>query len=171
VIAKEQVNAVGAKELAELSQLSPGLLISQAARQAHETRLANLANPPYNTVVTNIPGPQEALFMCGARMVTQYGVGMVHDAMGIMHSIISYCGVVTIAVASDRDMMRDPAYYGDCVDQSHAEYADAVTKPRGPTSPAKLKGRTTAANVQALAPTVKSPSAKGKLKARRPRSS
>jgi diacylglycerol O-acyltransferase / wax synthase len=125
-VAKEQVNAVGARELAELSQLNPGQLISQAARQASEMGHANHNAPPYNTVVTNIPGPPEALFMCGARMVTQYGVGMIHDAMGIMHAIVSYAGDVTISITSDRDMMRDPAFYGDCIKASYDEYAAAA---------------------------------------------
>ena len=30
-----------------------------------------------NTVVTNIPGPQERLYMAGAELVAMYGFGMV----------------------------------------------------------------------------------------------
>jgi diacylglycerol O-acyltransferase / wax synthase len=104
--------------------------IGQAARQNSEMRVANYTAPPYNTVITNVPGPQQPLYSCGARLVAQYGLGMVHDAMGLMHAIQSYCGEVTISFMSDREMMRDPAFYAECLEQSHAEYA-AATRNRG----------------------------------------
>jgi hypothetical protein len=112
---------------------------------------ANHTAPPYNTVVTNIPGPQEPLYMCGAKMVTQYGVGMVHDAMGLMHAIVSYYGDVTISITSDREMMRDPDFYGDCIEASHGEYAAAAgsTSRKSPAAKSPASAKSSAANTPA----------------------
>jgi hypothetical protein len=82
--------------------------------------------PPYNTVVTNVPGPQQPLYMAGARMVASYGFGMVHDNMGLMNVVTSYVGKVSITATADRDMMPDPAFYAQCIEDSVDELTVAT---------------------------------------------
>ena len=91
--AKELQNAVGARTLTDLSQVIPAATAALAGRMAAtmEIRYENTP-PPYNTVVTNVPGPQQPLYMAGARMVASYGFGMVHDNMGLMNVVTSYVG-------------------------------------------------------------------------------
>ena len=90
--------------------------------------------PPYNTVVTNVPGPQQPLYMAGARMVASYGFGMVHDNMGLMNVVTSYVGNVSITATADREMMPDPAFYAQCIQDSLDELTTAVEP-----SPARAK--------------------------------
>ena len=56
--------------------------------------------------------------MAGARMVASYGFGMVHDNMGLMNVVTSYVGKVSITATADRDMMPDPAFYAQCIQDS-----------------------------------------------------
>ena len=69
---------------------------------------------------------ESPLYACGARLVTMYGFGMVHDGMGLMHVVSSYCGEVIISVTGDRDMLPDPGTYAGCLQSSFEELARAT---------------------------------------------
>lgn len=125
---KEFTNALGARTLTEYSQFIPGGLAALAARTSSRFGLANRANPIVNAVVTNVPGPQSPLYFAGARMVTMLGMGPVTDGMALIHPITSYCGELVIGVTSCRDMMPDPGFYGDCIEESFAELVKATSR-------------------------------------------
>jgi WS/DGAT/MGAT family acyltransferase len=119
--------AVAARQMTELAQHLPGALMGVGARMASDFGLSRSADLPYNTVVTNIPGPQVPLYSCGARLVALYGLGMVHDGMGLMNVVSSYCGDVNIAITADREMMPDPAFYAECLQSSFEDLDQATT--------------------------------------------
>jgi WS/DGAT/MGAT family acyltransferase len=119
-------NAIGAKTLTEMTTLVPGQLTGVAARMSSRLGMANRTNPPYNTVVTNIPGPRVPLYMAGAELVRMYSFGMIHDGMGLMHVVNSYLDDVVISFTSDREMMPDPAFYADCLTDSFDELSGAT---------------------------------------------
>ena len=125
--AKEVQNAVGARTLTDLTQFVPASTAALAGRLAAsmEIQYENVA-PPYNTVVTNVPGPQQPLYMAGAKMVASYGFGMVHDNMGLMNVVTSYVGQLAVTATADRDMMPDPAFYADCLRHSFEELRAAA---------------------------------------------
>jgi WS/DGAT/MGAT family acyltransferase len=127
---KAMSNAVGARELADMSKLAPAMVSGVAARLYSRLGLANRLSPMFNTVVTNVPGPQVPLHMAGARMVTSYGLGPTMDSMGLFHAVTSYCGEVTTTVTACRKMMPDPAFYKDCLNASFTELYEAATGPR-----------------------------------------
>jgi len=127
--AKELSNAVGARTLTDLSQFVPAATAALAGRLAATQAIANEnVPPPYNTVVTNVPGPQVPLYMAGAKMVASYGFGMVHDNMGLMNVVSSYCGDVAVTATADRDMMPDPAFYAECLQNTHDELQAQVER-------------------------------------------
>ena len=115
---KEFMNAVGARALVDFAEMVPGGLVGLGARTSARLSLANRLRPIFNATVTNMPGPQHPLYMAGAKCVAQYGVGMIVDGMGLIHPVVSYCGEITIAFTSDREMMPDPAFYAQCLQQS-----------------------------------------------------
>ena len=88
--------------------------------------MANRTNPPYNTVVTNIPGPRVPLYLAGAQLVTMFGFGMIHDGMGLMHVVNSYLDDLVVSITSDREMMPDPAFYAECLTNSFTAFAQEV---------------------------------------------
>ena len=111
---KEMTEAVGARNLAELSQLAPGLLIGLGTRLAG--RFAGRGGTsPVNTVVTNVPGPREPLYFAGARLVRSLGAGPVADGMGLINIVGSYDEQLALSFTACREMMPDPANYAECV--------------------------------------------------------
>jgi diacylglycerol O-acyltransferase / wax synthase len=138
VQSKALTQAVGARLLTDYGQFIPSALAGSAARLYSRFGLANSANPFFNTVVTNVPGPQQPLYFCGARMVTTYGMGPIGDGLGLIHGVFSYCGQITIAATSCRKQMPDPAFYAKCLQDSFDEMKVATLggskagKPAGP---------------------------------------
>ncbi|MCZ6829068.1 MAG: wax ester/triacylglycerol synthase family O-acyltransferase [Gammaproteobacteria bacterium] len=136
--AKEYANAVGAKTMTDYTQFIPSTLTALAARLASRWGLLNQMDPLYNCVITNVPGPQVPLYNTGARMIANFGTGPVQDGLGLFHVIGSYCGDFTISATACREMMPDPEFYRDCLNESFAELKKATAK----TSPKKAESRT-----------------------------
>jgi len=126
-VAKELANAIGTRAMTEMSGAIPAALAALAGRLAATLAIANeRTSPPYNTVVTNVPGPQFPLYMAGARAVAIYGFGMIHDNMGLMNVVNSYCGKIAVSAAACREMMPDPAFYAACLQRSFDQLRTAA---------------------------------------------
>lgn len=130
VNSKAMTNAVGARTLADYSQLIPSGLAGLAARLYTRIGAANAHAPIYNTVVTNVPGSRVPLYFCGARMVGMYGTAPVFDGMGIINPIYSYGNVIAISFTADRDMLPDPEVYAAALRESYLELKEAAANPR-----------------------------------------
>jgi hypothetical protein len=136
VQSKALTKAVGARLMTDYSQFIPSSVAGLAARLYTRFGLANSVNPFFNTVVTNVPGPQQPLYFCGARLVTMYGMGPIGDGLGLIHPVFSYCGQITVGATSCRKQMPDPAFYSQCLQDSFDELKgasggkSAVRKPR-----------------------------------------
>jgi WS/DGAT/MGAT family acyltransferase len=79
-----------------------------------------------STVVSNVPGPDFPLYCVGAKLVRYHGLGLLTPGVGIFHLVFSYCGTVSITVVGDRDIVPDPSYYKECMEQSFAELEKAI---------------------------------------------
>lgn len=123
---KSLSNAVGARLLTDYTQFIPGSVANLAARAYSRFGVANRMRPFFNTVITNVPGPQVDLYWNHARLVEIYGLGPVIDGMGIIHAIFSYCGSITIAATACREMLPDPGFYAECLEASFDELVEAA---------------------------------------------
>lgn len=129
VNSKALTNAVGAKNLADYSQLIPSGLAGLAARLYTRVGAANAHAPAFNCVVTNVPGSRVPLYFCGARMVAMYGTGPVFDGMGLICPVYSYGDRIAVSFTADRDMMPDPDAFADALRGAFAALEAATTKP------------------------------------------
>ena len=81
---------------------------------------------PVHTVVSNVPGPQVPLYLAGARLHMIMGIGPVLDMMGLFHGVISGAGKITINFVSCREMLPDPGFYRECLQQAYDELEAAA---------------------------------------------
>ena len=130
--AKELTNAIGAKSMTDYAQFIPSTLSASAARIASRIGLANRGTPVYNCVITNVPGPQVPLYFTGAKMLSSFGMGPPIDGTGLFQAIGSYCGTFNIAVCACREMMPDPEFYAQCLQESFDELYAATLKLKKP---------------------------------------
>ena len=129
VNSKAMTNAVGAKALADYSQLVPSGLAGLAARLYTRVGAANAHAPAFNCVVTNVPGSRVPMYFCGARMVAMYGTGPVFDGMGLINPVYSYGDTIAVSFTCDRDMMPDPDAYAAALRGSFEALKAAAMKP------------------------------------------
>lgn len=118
---KALASAVGAREMAESAKIAPALLTGLSTRLYSRLHLANRLKPMYNTVVTNVPGPQVPLYSNGAKLIRQYGLGPCSDGNGLIHPVGSYCGELTVSFNCCRKMLPDPEVYSACLQASFDE--------------------------------------------------
>jgi diacylglycerol O-acyltransferase len=128
---KEFANALGARTLLDMADLMPGGLVGLGARSSARLSLANRMRPVFNTTVTNMPGPRHHLYFAGAELVAMYGAGMITEGMGLIHPVMSYCGDMTISFTSCREMLPDPAFYTECLQESFDDLSTATAKHGG----------------------------------------
>jgi diacylglycerol O-acyltransferase / wax synthase len=116
--AKEGKAGLGARVLADLSRHIPGATLASVARLVSDERIArNQAN----LIITNVPGAQFPLYMNGARLTHQFGMGPVSHGLGLFIAATSYDGAISFCVTADRLLVPDVDFFCRCVDESCTE--------------------------------------------------
>lgn len=134
---KAMTNALGARQMTEISKSSPALLMGVGARLYTRLGLANRIKPMFNTIVTNVPGPPIPLYSTGAQMVSLHGLVCLIDGLLIGHVVQSYMGQITLTATACREAMPDPEFYDQCIQESHDELLAALKPARKPRKAAK----------------------------------
>jgi diacylglycerol O-acyltransferase len=80
--------------------LPPTLAAATARLAVHRQEL-------FQTVTTNVPGPQFPLYLAGAKVLATYPVSVIVDGMGVNITVMSYCGSLDIGIVADRDQVPD----------------------------------------------------------------
>lgn len=123
---KAMTNAMGARQMTEISKSSPNLFMALGARLYSQLGLANRIKPVFNTIVTNVPGPPVPIYSSGARMENLFGMLCLMDGLGLGHVVQSYVDKSTIMITACREMMPDPEFYAECLQASYDELAKAA---------------------------------------------
>jgi diacylglycerol O-acyltransferase / wax synthase len=93
-----------------------GLAVRSMASAAGLMGWANRTNPPFNVLISNVPGPRETLYSNGARMLSHYPVSIPTHGVGVNITVQSYVNTLYIGitaaakVAPDADRLRDDLY-------------------------------------------------------------
>ncbi|MGE5952089.1 MAG: WS/DGAT/MGAT family O-acyltransferase, partial [Qipengyuania vulgaris] len=124
---KAMTDALGARNMTEMSKASPALFMALGAQLYSRLSLANRGvGPVFTTVVTNVPGPPVPIYSAGARLESMLGLLCLTDGLGLGHVVQSYTDEATIAFTADREMMPDPEFYRSCIEQSFEELREAA---------------------------------------------
>ncbi len=112
---------VGAEALIGLTGFAPPTLHAAAARLA-----SDWSRRVFNTVVTNVPGPQFPLYAAGARMRSMYPVVPLAKGQAVSIGITSYDGGVYYGLNADRDAMPDVDVLAQCIEEALGELLETI---------------------------------------------
>jgi WS/DGAT/MGAT family acyltransferase len=111
---KESNQALGADMLARAMNWTPSTLLATSSRMI-TPRL------PFNLVVTNVPGPQQPLYLLGSRMLANYGVLPLIEHTGLGIVVFSYAGGLTFGLAGDWDTVPDLHLFAQALREAFRE--------------------------------------------------
>ena len=77
--------------------------------------------PIANVAISNVPGPRQALYMAGAKMLTYYPVSIVAHSLGLNVTVQSYNGNLDFGLIACRKAMPDLPELAKYMMAAHAE--------------------------------------------------
>jgi diacylglycerol O-acyltransferase len=104
--AKEQHNAMPADLLTDIAQFSMPALANRANRLASRIRLLERV-PPFNLIISNVPGPTVDLYMCGARVDGIYPISTISDGQGLNITVPGSRTRLNWGILADRELVPD----------------------------------------------------------------
>jgi diacylglycerol O-acyltransferase / wax synthase len=104
---KQRHRALPAELLQDANHFIPPALFALAARSTFALAASGARRPPWNLVISNVPGPQIPLYLAGARLVANYPISVITDGMGLNITVMSYCGHLDFGIIADRTQMAD----------------------------------------------------------------
>jgi WS/DGAT/MGAT family acyltransferase len=91
----------------DLWDFIPFGLANRVLRLYSRFRVSEMHNPLFNLVITNVPGPQIDMYMAGHKMLASMGMAPLVDGMGLLITVLSYNGVLSISPTSCPAVMPD----------------------------------------------------------------
>ncbi|MEM6800108.1 MAG: wax ester/triacylglycerol synthase family O-acyltransferase [Bacteroidota bacterium] len=125
---KTYQEAIGAKTLARMSEAVPFGIANQAARLYSRFQVAEMHNPVFNVTITNVPGPQFPLYLNGHKLLSVMGMAPIIDGMGLIITVFSYDGLITLSPTSDAKTMPDIDIFTRYLRESANELEEAASK-------------------------------------------
>ena len=117
---KSSGQAVAAERLTALGGFAPAMLLSLAGRVG-----SRLPQSSINTVTTNVPGPQQPLYLAGRRMLEAFPFVPLGGSVRIGVAIFSYDGGINFGVTGDRDTAPDIGVLCSGIEQGISELLSA----------------------------------------------
>ena len=67
-----------------------------------------MACPPINLIISNVPGPQFPLYLCGGRVLSYYPMSVLTDMSGGVNiTCLSYDGMIDFGIVACPERMDD----------------------------------------------------------------
>lgn len=141
---KEQKAArrgISARLMTDVTRHIPASTQLLAARLMMRSEMAGRMT---NVCISNVPGPQVPVYMNGATLVTQMGLGPLSDRMGLFIAVTSQNGSISFSATSCRRTMPDVDFFMECMRASFNDLVAAAAE-QAP-KPIKKKAKKKAAS-------------------------
>ena len=105
-VAKEQQAVIPQGLVDQVSDFSPPALTARAARVVFATGLLHRL-PPFNLCISNVPGPNIPVYLCGAKLLAHYPVSVITDGQGLNITLVGYLGRLHFGLVACRELVPD----------------------------------------------------------------
>jgi hypothetical protein len=142
--AKDRFTLLPADVMTDYTQFSPPALASRAMNIATRLRVADRLRPPFNLVISNVPGPRHSLYLAGAELQQYYPVSTITEGQGLNITVQSYRDNLDFALVACRELVPDLDHVADLLLAEIATLAQAtgVTKPAAtPSARSRARSR------------------------------
>jgi WS/DGAT/MGAT family acyltransferase len=105
-IAKAQQAAIPQGLVDRISDFAVPALTARAARVVFATGLLHRL-PPFNLCISNVPGPNVPVYLCGATLLAHYPVSVITDGQGLNITLVGYLGQLHFGLLACRELVPD----------------------------------------------------------------
>ena len=130
LVGKLYQDMAAANSLMSYAELVPFGLAAMASRFYSQLLLAKRIPPPFNVIITNVPGPQNPFYLAGHKLLFNMGMGPIYDGVGLIIPVLSYNGTLTISPTSCAKLMPDIALFCHYIRESVDELERAAANKR-----------------------------------------
>jgi len=130
--AKERNQAVGPEIVVSWAEAALPAVATRLSRLVTNLRLFDHVAPPFNLIVSNVPGPGFPLYLAGARMISMHPLGPIMEGVGLNVTVFSYLDTVHVGVQACWDLVPDVAVLASAMEDALAELvaeADRTDRP------------------------------------------
>jgi diacylglycerol O-acyltransferase / wax synthase len=106
-VAKTRFAAIPAEALQDFTRFAPPAVVARAMRMYSRLRIADHTSPPFNLVISNVPGPPGPLYFAGAKLEHFYPISALTDGQGLNMTVQSYNGNLDFGFVSCRELVPD----------------------------------------------------------------
>jgi WS/DGAT/MGAT family acyltransferase len=124
--AKTNAAAIPADALQDFTRFAPPAVAARAMRLYSRTRVADRMNPPFNVMISNVPGPAHPLYSAGARLEHFYPVSAIADGQGLNMTVQSYAGSLDFGFIACRELVPDLWSMARYLDEALEEHLEAI---------------------------------------------
>ena len=143
-MAKSQQAAMPQGLIDQVSDFSPPALTARAARVVFATGVLHRL-PPFNLCISNVPGPNVPVYLCGAKLLAHYPVSVITDGQGLNITLVGYLGRLHFGLVSCRELVPDLDVLADyLVDELDLLLKAASQRPPGEDGRQPHSGQRTA---------------------------
>jgi diacylglycerol O-acyltransferase / wax synthase len=121
--AKEQNAAVDPDVFASWAETAFPAVATRLSRLVSNFRLFDHVAPPFNLVVSNVPGPDVPVYLAGARMESLHPLGPIMEGVGVNVTVFSYLDTVHVGVQACWDLVPDVGLLAGAMERSLEELA------------------------------------------------
>ena len=126
-VAKAQQAAIPQGLVDQISDFAVPALTARAARVVFATGLLHRL-PAFNVTISNVPGPNVRVYLCGARLIAHYPVSVVADGQGLNITLVGYLGQLHFGLISCRELVPDLDTLAGYLTDELTLLADAAAK-------------------------------------------
>ena len=130
-LAKDQARVLSDELIHGWAQLAFPALSSRIARLAGNLRVFDHVPPLFNVLVSNVAGPDFALWCAGARLVALYPVGPLVDGVGLNVTVASYDGTLYVGILGCRELVPEVVLFADHLTDAFGELVKAAVRNAG----------------------------------------
>jgi len=107
LVGKLYQDMAAANSLKPYADLVPFGLAHMVTRLYAQLMLTKHIPPPFNVIITNVPGPQTPFYLAGHKLLFNMGMGPIYHGVGLIIPVLSYNGSLTISPTSCAKLMPD----------------------------------------------------------------
>lgn len=105
---KSSMKALPASLMLDWAHAPPPAVMAQAARLYENFSMQDYLSPPYNLVVSNVPGPPVPLYLGGAQVLANYPISIPYHGLACNITVFSYQDNLDFGITAHRGTVPDP---------------------------------------------------------------